>query len=264
VTPITNEPAVWAAPVRDAAAIERLQQLDAELLRLAADVCAHERRYPALLDTQTLRCTGYHEAFPQLLLTAAPLHDPAADAARLLAATNLAAPRWCLAPAVCLHVYAEFAGQALAEPLVVTARGRCFRNETHTLPGERQIEFEMREIVLAGSAAQLKQLVPQVKSGVESVARRQGLAGVWEVAEDAFFLPTAQGKAYLQRLKETKWEYRTADGLALASVNWHESFFGTRFRMTDASGEPIHTACVAVGLDRWLSRSHTSPVEYSS
>ena len=42
-------------------------------------------RYPALLDTQTLRCTGYHEAFPQLLLTAAPLHDPAADVVKLRA-----------------------------------------------------------------------------------------------------------------------------------------------------------------------------------
>ena len=264
MTPITTEPATWAAPVRDAAAIERLQELDAVLLRVAAEFCAHQRRYPALIDTQTLRCAGYHEAFPQLLLAAVGLHDPAADAARLLAAANLAAPRWCLAPAVCLHVYAEFAGRVLAEPLVVTARGRCFRNEASTLPGERQIEFEMREIVLAGSAAQLQQLVPQVKSQVESVARRCGLAGAWEVAEDPFFLPTAQGKAYLQRLKETKSEFRAADGLALASVNWHETFFGTRFQITDARGEPIHTACVAVGLDRWLSRGRIPLVERSS
>jgi seryl-tRNA synthetase len=257
----TTEPAAWAAPIRNCTGIERLQQLDTELLRLASDFCAHQRRYPALIDTQTLCCAGYHDAFPHLLLAAASLHDPAADAARLLEATNLAAPRWCLSPAVCLHVYAEFAGQMLAEPLVVTARGRCFRNEDSTSPGERQIEFEMREIVLAGSAAQLQQLVPQVQSGVEAASRRFGLSGAWTVAEDPFFLPTAQGKAYLQRLKETKSEYRTADGLALTSVNWHETFFGTRFRITDASGEPIHTACVAVGLDRWLSRGDINAAE---
>jgi hypothetical protein len=264
VTATMIERAAWASPVRNAAAIEMAQDLDAALRRLAADFCAEERRYPALIDTQTLRNAGYHEAFPQLLLTASPFHDPAADAARLFAASNLAAPCWCLAPAVCLHVYAEWAGRTLPGPLVVTARGRCFRNEESTFPGERQIEFEMREIVLAGSAAWLKQVVPQVQRGVESLARRYHLAGSWEVAEDPFFLPQAQGKAYVQRLKETKWEYRASDGLALASVNWHESFFGTRFGLTDAAGEPIHTACVAVGLDRWLSRSRLIPAERSS
>jgi len=264
VTPTATESTTWAAPVRDAAGIERLRQLDAELVRVAADFCARQRRYPALIDTQTLRAAGYHESFPHLLLAAAGLHDPAADATRLLAAANLAAPRWCLAPAVCLHVYAEFAGRVLSEPLVVTTRGRCFRNEAGTSPGERQIEFEMREIVIAAAAEQLQQLVLQVKSRVESLARRHGLAGAWNVAEDPFFLPAAQGKAYLQRLKETKWEFRAADGLALASVNWHETFFGTRFRMTDASGEPIHTACVAVGLDRWLSRGCFNSREHHS
>jgi hypothetical protein len=258
MTPKTIEPAAWAAPIRDATDIDRLQALDTELLRVARDFCVHQRRYPALIDRQTLCCAGYHEAFPHLLLAASALHDPAADAARLLAASNLAAPQWCLAPAVCLHVYAEFAGHVLPEPLVVTARGRCFRNEASTLTGERQIEFEMREIVVAGSAAQIQQLVPQIQNGVETVARRFGLAGTWNVAEDPFFLPAAQGKAYLQRLKETKREFCAADGLALASVNWHETFFGTRFCMTDASGEPIHTACVAVGLDRWLSRAECS------
>jgi hypothetical protein len=264
VTATMIERADWATPVRNAAAIEVAQDMDAALCRLAADFGAEERRYPALIDFPTLRRTGYHEAFPQLLLAAAELHDPAADAARLLAASNLAAPRWCLAPAVCLHVYAEWAGRTLSAPLVVTARGRCFRNEESTFPGERQIEFEMREIVFAGSAAWLKQIVPQVQGGVESLAGHYHLAGNWEIAEDPFFLPQAQGKAYVQRLKETKWEYRASDGLALASVNWHESFFGTRFSLTDATGEPIHTACVAVGLDRWLSRSRLAPVERDS
>ena len=41
--------------------------------------------------------------------------------------------------------------------------------------------------------------------------------------------------------------------LALASVNRHRTFFGQRFRLRDARGEALHTACVAVGLDRWLS-----------
>jgi hypothetical protein len=264
MTPKTIESGAWAAPIRETTDIDRLHALDAELLRVASDFCAHKRRYPALIDRDTLCCAGYHEAFPHLLLAASALHDPAAEAAQLLAASNLAPPQWCLAPAVCLHVYAEFAGRVLAEPLVVTARGRCFRNEASTLSGERQIEFEMREIVVAGTAVQVQELVPQIQSGIETVARRFGLAGAWNVAEDPFFLPAAQGKAYLQRLKETKREFCAADGLALASVNWHETFFGERFCLNDAGGQPIYTACVAVGLDRWLSRCHREGAEESS
>jgi hypothetical protein len=57
----------------------------------------------------------------------------------------------------------------------------------------------------------------------------------------------------MQRLLKVKLEYQSLDhnGLALASVNRHGSFFGERFDITCASGEPVHTACVAVGLDRW-------------
>jgi len=254
VTQITIEPSSPAAPTRDASALALLDQLDAAIVAVAAEFAALKRQYPALIETQSLRRAEYSRAFPHLLLTAAPLADPAAEADRLLAADNLDTPRWCLSPAVCLHVYAEFAGQSLHEPLAVTARGRCFRHESSYIPGERQIEFEMREIVLLGSAAWLQATVPQVRDRLERLARQAGLAGQWSLAEDPFFLPTGRGKGYLQRLQETKWEYQAADGLALASVNWHHAFFGSRFGLTDASGVPIHTACLAVGLDRWLSR----------
>jgi hypothetical protein len=70
-------------------------------------------------------------------------------------------------------------------------------------------------------------------------------------------LPAAAGKALLQRLCETKLEYQNRGpgppGLALASVNRHGSFFGERFGISDASGQPIRTACLALGLDRWLT-----------
>jgi hypothetical protein len=57
----------------------------------------------------------------------------------------------------------------------------------------------------------------------------------------------------MQRLLKVKLEYQSLDydGLALASVNRHGSFFGERFNITNRSGEPVHTACLAAGLDRW-------------
>jgi hypothetical protein len=41
--------------------------------------------------------------------------------------------------------------------------------------------------------------------------------------------------------------------MALASINRHGSFFGERFKIHDRMGKPAHTACLAVGLDRWLT-----------
>jgi hypothetical protein len=80
-----------------------------------------------------------------------------------------------------------------------------------------------------------------------------GLAGEWHAAEDPFFLPMTSGKALMQRLLNLKVEYQWpgAGGLALASVNRHGTFFGKRFDITSPDGQPVHTACIAVGLDRW-------------
>jgi hypothetical protein len=53
-------------------------------------------------------------------------------------------------------------------------------------------------------------------------------------------------------LMETKIEYVVPDPkpLAVASLNWHDDFFGRRFDLRDRNGGFIHTACLAAGLDR--------------
>jgi hypothetical protein len=45
-----------------------------------------------------------------------------------------------------------------------------------------------------------------------------------------------------------------ADSVAIASINRHGSFFGDRFAILDENGQSIHTACLAVGMDRWIDR----------
>jgi hypothetical protein len=70
----------------------------------------------------------------------------------------------------------------------------------------------------------------------------------------------------MQRLLEVKREYvlRGDTPLALASVNRHGAFFGERFRITTSDGEPVHTACVAVGLDRWWRHARREGTEAQS
>jgi len=253
-----------AVPVRRGRELTHLAQLDGLIIDLAVSLGADIRQYPVLISREALERAEYPRAFPHLLLAAAPLSSPEREPASLLERENLATPSSLLSPAVCYHVYAELAASTLATPAVITARGRCFRNEAELNPGFRQVEFEMREIVLAGPKEWVEDTASDARTRLESLARSQGLEGTWEVAEDPFFLPAASGKALLQRLRETKLEYQNCArgpvGLALASVNRHGSFFGERFGIIDASGQPIQTACVAVGLDRWLSLVDPHPL----
>jgi hypothetical protein len=117
----------------------------------------------------------------------------------------------------------------------------------------------MREIVVFGSPVWIDGMVNLIRNRLELVARRFDLHGEWEVAEDPFFLPSAAGKALMQRLLKVKLEYQwpRAGGLALASINRHGTFFGERFRIAMPDGQPIHTACIAVGLDRWAHIGHS-------
>jgi hypothetical protein len=215
--------------------------VDSEVEWIARGLGAQGMHYPALISRVSLARAGYPESFPHLLMSVS--HQDAASP-------------WCLSPAVCYHVYEQLAGATLAEPLTLTAHGLCFRGEQETAFGTRQIEFEMREIVFVGSSEWVLAQSRVAVQRITSLAERLGIAGEWCAAEDPFFLPAAAGKALMQRLLGVKEEYRAGgpDGLALASVNRHGTFFGDRFDIRGASGAPVHTACVAVGLDRWCDR----------
>jgi hypothetical protein len=226
--------------------------LDERFLSLAISLGAREIQYSALIRREVLERAEYPQAFPHLLMSVNQPPGPAATGCG----------QWCLSPAVCYHTYAELAGRLLDRPAVVTARGRCFRAERECVPGVRQVEFEMREIVLAGPAEWIDTSIASATAALEQVAAELFIQGCWEDAEDPFFLPAAAGKAVLQRLLRIKVEYRSPGprGVALASVNRHRRFFSDRFQIAMADATPLHTACIAMGLDRWLHRQRTAAV----
>ncbi len=82
---------------------------------------------------------------------------------------------------------------------------------------------------------------------------RLGLQGSFRPATDAFFLGANEGARLIQRLKGLKREYEVQSGfgpVAVASLNYHEDFFGTRFQITSQSGSAAHSLCLAFGLER--------------
>ena len=236
-------------------ALAAFEKLDAKIRTWALSQGSAEESYPVLIDATTLGRAGYPDAFPHLLMAPAVAADPAQP----FTASNVALTDWCLSPAVCYHTYASLEDRTLNPGLILTARGHCFRNEDAAAlaPGRRQIEFQMREIVLVGAPAWIEERLATLQPGVENLARAFGLDGEWCPANDPFFLPRAAGKARMQRLLGAKIEWCLRDGLAVASINRHRDFFGERFHIRDATGAPAHSACVAFGLDRWAAHLTT-------
>ena len=228
----------------------QIESIDAVLRTWALHRSVEEEVYPVLIAAETLRRAEYDRAFPHLLMSAAVQVPDRLEHAGAF-----------LSPAVCYHAYASLEGRGLTDGVTITARGRCFRNEdaARVLPGRRQIEFEMREIIIIGEHDWLESELDPVCDDLAGLASSFGMEGAWEAASDPFFLPSSGGRAAMQRLLGTKLELclPAAGGLAVASINRHGTFFGDRFHITTATRAPAHTACVAFGLDRWAAHSTT-------
>ncbi len=246
-----------SAPGRNGRDLVAFEQLDARLRAWALGERGEEQSYPVLVDAETLRRAEYPDAFPHLLMAPAVAADPAQPFLQ----GNVALADWFLSPAVCYHVYAQLSGRTLDRGETITARGHCFRNEDRAAlaHGRRQIEFEMRELILIGAPEWIEGRLAVLKPAVTALARDCRLDAEWQPASDPFFLPRAGGKAHMQRLLGTKIELCLPDGLAVASINRHRAFFAERFDIFTSDSRHAHSACIAFGLDRWVAHAAPQP-----
>lgn len=226
-------------------ALDVLRAVDHTVVQWAAALGAVERRYPSLIDHDVLVRAGQVDSFPQHLTLAGPADERG--------------QRHALAPAVCYHSYPEWQGRTLnAEPVLLTARGRCYRYEGgNHVPLERLWEFSMREIVVLGTRDQVDRVREGLVRQVSDVVTMLGLDGVIELAADPFFTSGDEGKRLMQQAGALKYELRLTidrDGydIAVASFNNHHEFFGRRFEILLPDGAPAHSGCIAFGLERWV------------
>lgn len=228
-------------------------------------------RTPTLIPVTTLAKCDYLKSFPHIVTFAAHLPEDGAlieefrarhhDATQLEpdAAKAMATPEAALSPAVCYHSYAMHAGQKVpAAGYTYAVCGKCFRYEASNLTDLRRLwDFTMREIVFIGSRELVLQRRTEALELVKEFLATHRIAAEVRTASDPFFVaPDALAKTYFQLSSDTKYEisvYLPNGGrMAAGSLNYHSDFFGRAFEVTTHEDLPMHSTCVAFGLERWV------------
>jgi len=228
-------------------------------------------RTPTLIPTQVLARCDYFRSFPQNVTFAGHLredlevidgfrarhHDRDDLDDRALA--DMTTPEACLSPAVCYHIYHLHQDRVI--PAAGTAHGvcgSCFRYESINISDLRRLwDFTMREIVFMGTRDDVLRRRSAAIQQVAELLDSHDLAGEIRTASDPFFVaPDAAAKTYFQLSSETKYEISLHlpgdERVAVGSFNYHHDFFGRAFGITVEGAGPMHSVCVAFGLERWV------------
>lgn len=226
--------------------------------------------YPTLIRTEALRKAGYFDSFPHHLMFATRLHNDldtyqaAADrfSGRSLDASVLEFCRdvdYSLPPTLCYHSFDHLEGLPLqSETAVITTRGKAFRYEAgYATTMKRLWDFTIREMVFIGSRAWVAASREAMMSETFRWFTELGLAGACSVANDPFFGgEEVAGQVATQRLMELKYELRAPLGgegdVAVASFNFHNDLFTSRFAIVGHQGEAVASGCIGFGLERTL------------
>lgn len=226
---------------------------------------------PTLIPSRVLARCDYFRSFPQYVTFAAHLKEDVeivdrfrarhetADDIDDAALADMDKPEACLSPAVCYHVYHLYEGRTIP-PLatVYGICGKCFRFESSNLKDLRRLwDFTMREVVFMGGRNEVLEARDRSMEMMAGFLREHRLAGEIRTASDPFFIaPDAVSKTYFQLSSDSKFEVSLLlpgdERLAVGSHNYHSDFFGRAFQVGVEGGGPMHSVCVAFGLERWV------------
>ena len=241
---------------------------------------AEERSFPAFVPATTLAQCGYFDSHPNNVTMVTHLMDDfdvieafrqtegASGDMTTLAPASLKTPHLCLNPAACLPCYPTLRDQQIGQPgLTLSWLGRVFRYESKNLKGlDRLWEFNVRELVFVGTDDFVSNARLRAIDVVASLCRTLDLECRIQTATDPFFATVAAAKSFWQRAMEAKHEIRLtiapdSDGkartTAAGSINMHGHFFGDRFAIKAQGQDTATTACVGLGIERWVLAAFT-------
>jgi seryl-tRNA synthetase len=242
---------------------------ESRFMALAESFSATLYRFPTLISAKFLDRVNYFKAFPHSLSFVTHLREDLGTIDQFAQHTHWegeglnASPESFAkievlnSPAVCYHWYFSLADQQLkSDHLVGTAVGNCFRYESSNLTSlERLWNFTMREIIFIGKGDYVLEQREIGRQKMTRILEELGLAYQVESANDPFFIGEFRKQVAFQSAFQLKYEIRASlpfsgKTLAVGSYNYHQDFFGRNLNILLPDGSPIHTGCIAFGLER--------------
>ena len=241
---------------------------------------AEDAHFPALVEAEVLHKAGYFDSHPNAVtfvgnmiedfdaIEEFRLANSCSEGALLPRQDHVHIDGMCLNPAACFPAYPTLRGRRIASPgYAVSWLGRVFRYESRNISGlDRLYEFNVRELVLVGSENYVRDARTRALPLIGELAGFFDLDLRVQTATDPFFATVSAAKKFWQQAQEVKNEIlipvgTNANGtprlLACGSVNLHGNFFGARFDIADADGEPAQTGCIGLGIERWVLAAFT-------
>jgi len=238
--------------------------VDGLITRVGASDCPESLRFPPVIPRHQLEQNGYLKSFPHLAgsifsfegteAEAVEQHDRACrheDWSEFQTQTDLV-----LVPAACYPVYPAIAGRGTLPSggVCVDAGGSyVFRHEPSGDPARLQM-FHQREIVRIGEPEAVCAWRDAWRDRGVALLRRIGLDAEPDIASDPFFGRAGRMLARSQREQALKFEIQVPiaapESTAVASFNYHQDHFASRYGLVLADGGVAHTACLGFGLER--------------
>jgi seryl-tRNA synthetase len=230
-------------------------------------------RFPPVLPRRHLETSGYLRSFPHLVGSVFAFEGDEHDAAEQEARAS-SHEEWSefqqmtdlvLLPAACYPVYPAIAARGPLAPggvTVETGGAYVFRNEPSDDPA-RLRSFHMHEHVRIAEPETVFAWREEWCRRVFEFLTDLQLDVQLQPASDPFFGRSGRMLASSQLQQELKLELVVAISgprpTAIASLNYHQDHFASRFGLVTSEGADAHTACVGFGEERLvlaLLRTH--------
>lgn len=263
-SPSVSSEASVSAPYLDETDITLLEQLDRSFIEIARRHGAVLREYPSTFTKANMARNQYHINFPQNIVGVAtvPHQFKTINRFREQAASHshhqsLVPTGEILQPCICYHCYEEQQGSRSGSRRIMTAKGKCFRNEIAWRKDEfRRTEFMMREIVFVGDQQWVMHTRNAIMDEVWELFTGLGLTGKIETATDPFFFSQdVKTKGAYQMVSNAKYELaamrNNGQESSIASFNYCEDVLCGKYDIRDEDGNGMYSGCVAFGMDRW-------------
>ncbi len=251
-------------PYLDETDITLLEQLDRAFLDIARRHGAVLREYSSTFTKANMARNQYHINFPQNIVGVAtvPHQFKTINRFREQAISHthhqsLVPTGEILQPCICYHCYEEQQGSRSGQRRVLTAKGKCFRNEIAWRKDQfRRTEFMMREIMFVGDQEWVIEMRNAIMDEVWELFDSIGLTGKIETATDPFFFSQdVKTKGAYQMVSNAKYELAAVRSngqeSSIASFNYCEDVLCGKYDIRDEAGNGMYSGCVAFGIDRW-------------